>query len=78
MGVMRRHRKGVTQPASNSAMQSCSSASFSPNRCNVAAVAQLQRPLLDGTFPRFRCLAWLTVTTLALLIAIQLTGAPAM
>jgi hypothetical protein len=59
-------------------MQTSSSGCFSCDYCHVATCGQLQRPLLDGTFPRFRRLAWLTVTTLALLIAIQLTGAPAM
>ena len=58
-------------------MQPCTSTYFSHDCCHLATCAQLQRPLLDGTFPRLRWLAWLTVTILALLIAIQLTGAPA-
>ena len=43
----------------------------------VAAIGQLQRPILDGAFPRARCIAWLTGALLALLALIQLTSGPA-
>jgi len=59
-------------------MQTSTSICCTGDCCHVAAVAQLQRPILDGTFPRARCLVWLTATLLTLLIAIQLTGAPAL
>jgi hypothetical protein len=45
-------------------------------RAPVAAIGQLQLPILDGAFPRARCLVWITGMLLMLLALIQLTSGP--
>jgi hypothetical protein len=44
------------------------------SRAPVAAIGQLQLPILDGAFPRARCIVSLTSVLLALLALIQLTS----
>ena len=65
--MLRRNAPDMSAPIFKFPSHHCGSAA-------AAAIPQLQRPVLDGAFPRVRCATWIAAGLLVVLIGIQLGG----